>query len=91
MTKNLNLALPWIRSSSKCTTDGRCSALGLAATPRLQNLPDRKGRGKNIPIQTKFTGVPRELFLFTKEVREKHGSLFRGPETVRKQRSDVSL
>ena len=53
--------------------------------------PDRKGQGKNIPIQTKFTGVPRELFRFTREGRGKHGSLNRGPEKVRKQHSDVSL
>ena len=35
-------------------------------------------------------GTQRTLS-FTKEGREKHGSLFRGPETVRKQHSDVSL
>ena len=65
--------------------------LAYLCRPHVQNPPDRKGQGKNIPIQTKFTGVPRELFRFTREGREKHGSLNRGPEKVRKQHSEVSL
>ena len=60
-------------------------ALGLVATPRVQNTLDSEGQRKNQPMQTTFAGVPRECFRsFYEEVAGKTFAkmVFMGPETV---------
>ena len=78
MTKKFNLALPWKRSSPECTTDGCCSALGLAATPRVQNPPTGRDREKIYQYKPNSQGYPENSFVLQRKGGKNTGPCLEG-------------